>query len=235
MSTSIAVHPPIAASSNSVGVKSPSSPVPNDTLPPRWLTAAKRPGPMRSTVTCRVSPSAQPATLCGFVRQASAGACAVVQRVTEAVVTVASSGRSTSRETRRGDRTWALRARRGDPRRHRGGRRVDRPQGVEPARVRRRRRRDEPLGERSSAPRSSSSASSRCTATARPAAVRVGSPPLVRNTPSRSSSTSSTRLAASAPRWRPGGSAPTMRVSLVNDGPVTVLLESTSTTSPPDR
>ena len=53
MSTSIAVHPPIAASSSSVGVKSASSPVPNDTLPPRWLTAAKRPGPMRSTVTCR--------------------------------------------------------------------------------------------------------------------------------------------------------------------------------------
>ena len=38
-----------------------------------------------------------------------------------------------------------------------------------------------------------------------------------------------------APRWRPGGSAPTCSVSLVNDGPVTVLLESTSTTSPPDR
>ena len=31
--------------------------------------------------------------------------------------------------------------------------------------------------------------------------------------------------ASSVPRWRPGGSAPTMAVELVNDGPVTVLLE----------
>ena len=47
MSTSIAVHPPIAASSNSVGVKSASSPLPNDTVPPRRLTAANRPGESR--------------------------------------------------------------------------------------------------------------------------------------------------------------------------------------------
>jgi hypothetical protein len=37
-STSMAVHPPIAASSSSVGLKSTSSPVPVTSRPPRLLT-----------------------------------------------------------------------------------------------------------------------------------------------------------------------------------------------------
>jgi D-aminoacyl-tRNA deacylase len=65
-------------------VKSASVPVPNATFPPRWLTAAKRPASTRSTVTWR----------CVVIRSAChyvvgiAVVRAVVQRVTEAAVTI---------------------------------------------------------------------------------------------------------------------------------------------------
>src|SRR5579859_3715263 len=57
MSTSIAVHPPMAASSNSVGVNSVPLLVPNVSWPPRVLVAVKTPGATRSTVTVRCTES----------------------------------------------------------------------------------------------------------------------------------------------------------------------------------
>ena len=53
MSMSMAVQPPIAISSNSVGVNSSSAPVPKTIRPPRELTAANCPAAMRSTVSVR--------------------------------------------------------------------------------------------------------------------------------------------------------------------------------------
>ena len=64
MSTSIAVHAPIAASSSSVGVKSASPPVPVVIRPPRSLATVNRPGVTRWMDTARCAESvAMPLTL----------------------------------------------------------------------------------------------------------------------------------------------------------------------------
>ncbi len=147
---------------------------------------------------------------------------AVVQRVTAAAVTVA-------RRRGRPDRPRAVRARRRDPRRRRGRRRGQaRRQAVEPAGVRRRRRSDEPLRRR------------RRRRGARRQPVHAlrrhqqGSPPeLDRGRPTRARRAARRRSVVDELR-RLGATVATgrfrteMQVTLVNDGPVTVLLERVS-------
>ena len=53
MSTSMAVHAPIAASSSSTGVNSPSDPVPTEIVPPVSFVTVYLPGPVRAILTCR--------------------------------------------------------------------------------------------------------------------------------------------------------------------------------------
>ena len=53
MSTSIAVHPPIAASSSSTGEKSVSPPVPIEIVPPRSFVIVYLPAASRMMLTCR--------------------------------------------------------------------------------------------------------------------------------------------------------------------------------------
>ena len=53
MSTSIAVQAPIAASSSSTGVNSPSDPVPTEIVPPVSFVTVYLPGPVRAMLTCR--------------------------------------------------------------------------------------------------------------------------------------------------------------------------------------
>src|ERR1039457_5635899 len=57
MSMAIAVHPPMAASSSSVGVKSAPPPVPRTIWPPRLLVTVSMPLVTRSTVTLRCAGS----------------------------------------------------------------------------------------------------------------------------------------------------------------------------------
>ena len=56
-------------------------------------------------------------------------------------------------------------------------------------------------------------------------AGRPGPPPPRARSPSRSSTRSWPRSGSAAPRWRPGVFGAHMQVSLVNDGPVTLILE----------
>ena len=53
MSTSTAVHAPIAASMSSTGVNSPSDPVPTGIVPPRSFVTVYLPAASRAMLTCR--------------------------------------------------------------------------------------------------------------------------------------------------------------------------------------
>ena len=190
--------------------------LPNDTLPPRWLTAANRPGEIRSTVTCRcfdIHPACHGAVL--HIDDASG----VAQRVTEArarVVDAAGGPPEVIGAIGPGSASSSA-SPTTTPRR----RRVARRQAVEPAHLPRRRRGDEPVGER------------RRGGAARRQPVHAlrrhdggSATQLDRRRPAR------TRRAARRPRRRRCGRGERRNGrfrrdagSLVNDGPVTVLLE----------
>ena len=129
------------------------------------------------------------------------------------------------RRGRRRDRRGAVRAGRGDARRRRRHRRQAGRQALAPAGVRRRRRRDERVGVRRRAPSCWWSRSSRSTATPRRAVARRGWRPPARSTPSRSWRRWSTRLRELGATVATGRFRTDMAVELVNDGPVTLIVE----------
>ena len=136
---------------------------------------------------------------------------ALVQRV-------AARGGAVDGSGRRGDRPGPARPARRDARRRAGDRRPARRQGARPARVRGRRGPDERAARRPGRPLHLPVHALRRRAQGQPAVVRRRrrGP----STPSRSTSASAT---ASAPQRGVFGAH--MAVELVNDGPVTVLLE----------
>ena len=223
MSTSIAVHPPIAASSSSVGVKSAS------------VARAERHG--AAALVDGGEPSGCEAlrrSLVVGVDHASERATAVRATASTAMRAVGATGDGGARDRRdAAGRPPRSSGRSGpgcacssaSPTTTRRRAPKARRQALEPARVRRRRRRDEPLGgrRRRRGPRRQPVHALRRHVRRSPAELDRRRPPGARRAARRRRRRRAAR--ARARPSRPVASAPRCRSSLVNDGPVTVLLD----------